>query len=455
MALTEQEKNGIRSILQKSIQPNSTPGLSERMQRLQNVVSSQKQQNLSIQPGFISRVGTDIGKRATEFKKDISSNPLNPLTQIKGATDILGGIGDIGNEIVGSLFGIIGKQVSPAIQNWAQQHPEAAQNLKKILQPTVNVGTQVVQTGVKAYESAPAPVQEVLRRSSDVASGLATLQGGKILANISKKAAEVAVKPLAEKILSSTEEQLLELSRPVLSKKAQIKVIQQGKGQAQGLLTPAKIIATERDLKRAKVLEDIIDLKKNKFENINEINKAISNEAESAIKGLEKNNKIFNKKTLNSSLNKIEKPISILSDPRLNKMYDLAQEKFMFFVDKEKKNLAGLLKARKKFDIWIEEQIPKIWDDPSIKPLQKALRDMRKKANKFIIENLPDEETSKIFENSLKKQNLLFEARDNIAEKAIKTELKGGKIPEFIKKHKTFIKGGATALGAGEIIRRL
>ncbi|MFK5282664.1 hypothetical protein ACI3PL_24175, partial [Lacticaseibacillus paracasei] len=79
----------------------------------------------------------------------------------------------------------------------------------------------------------------------------------------------------------------------------------------------------------------------------------------------------------------------------------------------------GLLQARKEFDQWIEQQVPKIWDDPRFNALHQALRDMRGQANEFISSRVPDANV----QASLAKQSLMYKVKDNLAEKAAKEEL--------------------------------
>lgn len=281
---------------------------------------------------------------------------------------------------------------------------------------------------------------------------------GSALSNVGMAAfpAEEAVGLAGEKLAQMGTEKAaqstLEMTRPALSKAEQQSAIAAGQGKAATLLKGAEVTPTARDLARDAAVKGVIDPAKDLVTNVNKVRDAIGQEAQKTIDGLKQNDVIFNQKQLGSALNKVEKPLSLQADAKLSKMYDLAKSKFMTFVNDNPKNLSGLLDARKQFDSFIEDQVPKVWEDPGAKPLNNALRDMRTAANDFISSKLPNDEASQAFKDSLKKQNLMYEARDNMAEKAVKSEVGKGTAAQFIQKHplvKEGLKYGAGALGAG------
>lgn len=257
----------------------------------------------------------------------------------------------------------------------------------------------------------------------------------------------------AERNISKVSREAYDVVRPELTKAEKISALNEGRGvvRESGEIV---INPTRRDLQVAKVSENIVSSKKTSVENIASLKSELGKEAESTKQGLKEHNSIFNKNQLSSKLRSLEKPPLLVSDDRLNNAYELAQKKFVEIVDKHPKNLAGLLDARKEFDMWAEKGFPHIFDDQTQAPLQQALRDMRTAANDFITEKLPQ---GSPFKASLKKQNLLYEAMDNIANKSYK-DVGTNRLQRFIKnKPKTAkvleagakLVGGATIGGAG------
>lgn len=294
---------------------------------------------------------------------------------------------------------------------------------------------RVGQMGEDFLTALPSPTKAGIKNffsgiKNKAASELAemTLKSGKVKQVVSKDAWEVI--------------------KPNLSKTEKVTKLMSGQAKEQGLLKEVVLKPTQQELKIAKAVENIVSPKKSFVENIYAVKQEIAKEADNVIKGLEKNNTIYPQKELNAVLNRIEKPISVKADPILNNYYDLAREKFLEFASKEKGNLSGLLKARKNFDSWIEKEIPKIWDDPKMSGLNKALKDMRMGANDFIASKLP---TGNVFKESLQKQSLMFDALYNIATKNYK-EVGTNVIQRTLQKNPTLkagLKYGAGGVGLG------
>lgn len=112
MALTEQEKNGIRSIIQQSVQPKTTQGVSERMQRLQGIVTPQQSEALPQSAG--------VGGTKPNF--DVVKGAL------KGIGSTIVNTGNLGSNLIEKGFqAITGKQSafsSPAITQKTQKFQE-------------------------------------------------------------------------------------------------------------------------------------------------------------------------------------------------------------------------------------------------------------------------------------------------------------------------------------------
>lgn len=251
---------------------------------------------------------------------------------------------------------------------------------------------------------------------------------------------------IVKKVANSNKEKVsrdaYKVIAPELSKSEKIAAIEAGRG-VQGPLGKTVIAPSKRDLQVAKAAEGIVSTKNSFVKNVVALKSAIKTEAQSTIKHLEQNDSIFNTAQFRKHISSIERPPLVVTDARLNSAYDLAQKKLLEFIAKQPKKLSGILKARKEFDIWIEKSFPKIFDNPNNAPLQTALRDMRIAANDFVAKKLP---VGSVFKNSLKKQNLLYEAIGNIADKNYKIVGKS-----FLQRNPTIKKtlqyGATAALG--------
>jgi len=76
-------------------------------------------------------------------------------------------------------------------------------------------------------------------------------------------------------------------------------------------------------------------------------------------------------------------------------------------------NLQSLLDARKEFDNWVQNEYPRVFDE-SGNAVNQLVRNIRTAANDFIAQRAPDIAVK----DSLKKQNLLYDALDVLKEKS-------------------------------------
>jgi len=298
---------------------------------------------------------------------------------------------------------------------------------KQALKPIVKEGAKIgFATGFgqgagKELEEGKSLGEATVSGLKEGVVGAALGAGGGALAKKASNVSKVVtnkVKNISEKIKipgKKSMDDVLDLTMPQLSKGEKATAIAKGRGVEGGFFKGSKLTPETRDLERAEVVKDLINPKAGIIDNVGVLKKEITGKAQQVIDNLKEHNAIFNKNQLSSKLKGIEKPLSLSADTKLNTMYDMAQQKFMKFVDAEPKNLGGLLKARKNFDEWVTEQVPKVWEDQASKPLHDALRKMRTTANDFIAEKLPE---GVPFKDLLRQQNLMYEAIDNMSEKA-------------------------------------
>ncbi len=121
-------------------------------------------------------------------------------------------------------------------------------------------------------------------------------------------------------------------------------------------------------------------------------------------------------------------------------------DKFNSLVKENGYKPSGLLKARKKLDLWVKAQKgDKVFDTATENAFTIALRDVRNTANEFLANKVPDVAVK----DSLLKQSSLYNALDTVAEKASKEG--NSKIKRFMmnnpKTTQALKYGGSAALG--------
>lgn len=356
-------------------------------------------------PGLASRLSQDFqqrGKKATES--------LNLQTQGKQ------GYGSTALQFLGQGAGFLGDVAGEAVSAITPQ--PIKQGLSSLFNKAIQ--TAPVQKATEAYsqfrEQQPTNarnIESILNLGTAAIGGKAVASAGKALTKGGVKLADFFAKSSEKKAF----QEAINIIKPELNKSGKIAALESGRGVKKGFFGTTEIKPSLRDEQVARTIQGIVKKGKDATENIGIIRNEIKKEAEITIQGLQHNDAIFNINQLSSKLNGIEKPPLLVADTTLNNAYSIAQNKFLEFVSKQPKNLSGLLKARKEFDVWIQRQFPKIFDDVRFSPLEKALKDIRMAANDFIAEKLPDGSPFKV---SLQKQNLMYEAVSNIAEKSYK-----------------------------------
>lgn len=236
--------------------------------------------------------------------------------------------------------------------------------------------------------------------------GAATGLVGAGLANRIKNT--VAIK--AEKSLNDA----LKVIKPELSKLEKEAAIKAGRGQIKGVLKTTEIAPNQRDYEVAETVKNIVSPKKTNVANINNLRSEIDKSANEVISGLKQNDAIYNKNQIKSILdqskNAEDRQLTLAGDEASEKAYDGAVSVFMKILDRKPKTLSGLLEARKEFDQVAKRTIKNIFEKDSVKSL--AVQDVRKAANDFIAAKLPVEHP---FQSLLRRQNLMYEAIENIS----------------------------------------
>jgi len=239
------------------------------------------------------------------------------------------------------------------------------------------------------------------------------------------------------------EKKLTKLVMPELSKAEKATAVASGKATEKGILRSTEILPTNRERDMVNAVRDVVDTDDSIVNNVNRLREANRAEADALKQSVSQSKAIYNPNELKKALRSVEKPPMLIADAKQASLYKQAEDKFLQFAKEEGGTPSGLLEARKKFDNWIEDNIPKIWEEQGMRPLHRALRDMRTSANNFLAERLPDV----AFKDSLKKQSLIYEAIDNMSDKAAK-DIGTNVVQRITKKYPNAKKVGA-ALGTG------
>lgn len=206
----------------------------------------------------------------------------------------------------------------------------------------------------------------------------------------------------------------LEVIRPQLNKKETQAALQAGRGKISGLFRTNEITPSSRDYDIAQAVEGIVSKKNTTPANINLLHNEIEKDANQVIEGLKQNNAIFNKNQIRSALNAAkqseDRMLTLAGDEAAEKAYNGAIDVFMKVLDRKPKTLSGLLEARKEFDTILRRAGAFAKDNPK----SIAAKDIRQIANNFIDSKLPEGHP---FKDLLNRQNLMYEAIENISEK--------------------------------------
>lgn len=241
-------------------------------------------------------------------------------------------------------------------------------------------------------------------------------------------------------------ERIVELTRPLQDTAEREAGLAAGRGQSGTFFKKPTIAPSARDIERAAVAQEAIGKIKDPNKAIQAINSDIGKKSGELVDLLKGNNAIFNKAQFKTYVTRLkdspDRQIILAGDDAANRAYDGVLDTFMSILDKHDKNLTGLLEARKEFDQVAERGMKGVFNSDATQTARKqAILDIRREANNYIADQLPSADPMR---ELLHKQNLLFEARDNIVAK----EARAGTPQSGLSKTRKRIYGGLAA-GAG------
>jgi hypothetical protein len=264
---------------------------------------------------------------------------------------------------------------------------------------------------------------------------------------VAKNAEKQVVKQAA-----NTAREALELTAPVLNKKASISAFERA-GKPGGVETTGKTgkiqyTPTSYDKQVAEAAAPYISKAKNPAQNSHALGTEIERFAEQEVTPFLKNNpRAVNVKTIEADLRSKPIPDLFKTDAVLEKSYELVRNRMIARVKESGGTTFDIWNARKRFDEDVLKEFGDVaFDDVKYTPLNRAIKDMRTGVNDFISQQIGDS----TFSEQMSRLNRLYEAKSRIAEKNYKL-LGSDKFKRVIEAHPkawNLIKWGAGGTGA-------
>lgn len=210
----------------------------------------------------------------------------------------------------------------------------------------------------------------------------------------------------------------LKLTSPAIDKKAAIQTLERsgmpGGAKKTGVLARYTRVPSNRDIQVAETVKDIVSPTRGPIQNIEAVNREITNVAEKEVAPfLQANPRTFPFKQLNAKLRQLDPPDYVKTDDNLAKTYDLVRQRMIDIAKKHDANTYGLWQARQEFDDLMAQQYGTAVFDPTRNSATKqAIQDTRRTVNDFISDSIGDD----TFKTQMRRLSNMYEARTNIAE---------------------------------------
>lgn len=376
-------------------------------------IDFQKSSTIDFQPtreepekekGFLGRLGDVFKTRTKNVKESLelvdTQQQTAPEAGFQVGGQLVGGAGDIVFEGVRALTPkfireFIGSGVEKVAENqsirgavkayseWADKNPRSAKNLEA---------------------------------GFNISTALPVGRGAKVVG---------AVKPgrVVSFFEGRLDDQLLDeairVTKPTLTRTEKINVLTSGDTK-KTLSGSIQSLPTDKDLLVAESVQGIVSAKKNPVVNIQKISDEIEVVAKNVDTGLKQNNAIFNNNQLTSKLSEAKEASRVVfgSEKSIENTYDAVVTEFVRIMEGKGNTVSGLWEGRKEFDSIMKSKFPKVFNNPATTdaPRYNAINDVRRAANNYIEELLPE---GNAYKEQMKKMNNMYTARTNIAESAV------------------------------------
>lgn len=371
-----------------------------------------------------SQLADDIQVRADRMR-EVNADPNR--SKVQKIARAVGESAGTGSDIIGAGISLVDKALlGGGLSKGAQALADTELGRKAL---------KAFQKGEKAYDEFAkkypgvadftTPLLQVGGLATEVTgAGLArkpVTAGIKTAVKGAKAVDEAIVGPVTRRLDSAVAEKqvekALEITAPTLNKTQRIEALKQagrkGGVASKGPLGTFKRGSTDFDVEVARAVGPFIT--RNPVTTLQNINTAVETIGAREIRPfLRANPSPFNEKQFNAYLKRIEKPDLITADPVLNKTYDLFRDRAMELVRKQKHTMEGLYDARLELDSIYRQQKGKFPDGERKTALTEAYLDTRRAMNDYIAHNTRGAGAK--FKSDLRRQHLLLEGRERIAE---------------------------------------
>lgn len=406
--------------------------------------------------GLLNKIGNSIGNA---FKSGVNQvkqgfqqaqSATNPIQALESGATVGAGAVNTALSPLAPVMSPVGKGVNaladkisnnPAVQNFAMS--KAGQTTSRVAQDVVNLSTIAgVATG---GAGAPEIADTIGQTANKVGQGYDAFKANRGI-------------ELAQKELQDT----TNLVRPKLTPTMEAEAKASGQGTTKGgLLNKVTINPSPKDTEMGQFAHEAGVSSKNTFDkNIQLMKDAQKTSAQNLRSGLEQAQGSWNKNDVIHALKGIETPITVKSDPVLTKLAGNFKKAIVGLVNQSEKKPVGLLDLRQGVDDLISKEFPSnIYHKDT--PVGQYVRQVRQALNSMAENKLPEGKlpNGQTFRGELRRQSLLYDAIDNVAEKAPKVGESARPIIQkakgFIQKHPYVTAGISGAVGGGAVTKAI
>lgn len=297
--------------------------------------------------------------------------------------------------------------------------------------PTIQ--SQAVQKTADVYDQKKSPIRATAELTGQTVAGAVDVLGAEGLTKGGLKLGETGFNKvkqgydafkeargvtLAEKELQDT----TNLVRPKLTPTMEAEAKAAGRGKTSGILKSTEITPSTREVQMGQFAHEAGVSKGNLFDkNIQLAKDAQKTSANELRSGLQTAKGSWSRNDVVSSLNNIKTPITIKSDPTLTRLANNFKKAIVNIASNSDKKPVGLLDLRQGVDDLIEKEFPSnIYSKDT--PVGQYIREIRTALNDMAESKLPEGKlpNGSTFKTEMKRQHLLYDVIDNLAEKAPK-----------------------------------
>lgn len=390
--------------------------------------TSGKQANVQSQSSsvpLLSKQSSDFGSNLLTAGKDVALGAAKGFVQ--GARGTAGIFQSAGKGILGS-FGVDTSKMG--FQSVDNSTPAGAQ-----VEQQLHSNSRAEQVG------------KVLETIGELGAGFATDEGQQ-LASKAKTGYDAFKEARGAKLAEQEANDVMEVVKPKLTPKLETEAKAAGRGTTQGgLFNRAAINPTESEKQMAQFAHEAGVSSNNTFDKNIQLMKDVQKQSAQDLRaGLKETKGTWNRNDVVGALNSVKSPLTIKSDATLTRLANNFKKAIVDISASINKSTEGLLDLRQGVDDLIDKEFPaNVYHKDT--PVGQYVRQVRQTLNKMIEDKLPEGKlpNGQSFRGELRRQSLLYDAIENVADKAPK---EGESARPVIQKVKGFTKKHPIITGA-------